>query len=120
MFQKVPRCPPVSIQCIAIPDTFWPDRWLNQESYVLPNGETIGKDDIVLNRSVFMPFSYGQQNCPGKTFANMEMKAVLSAIIHNFDLKPAPRTSLDAYENSIADVYITHKGPLPVKLTARR
>ena len=103
-----------------LPDTFWPDRWLNQESYVLPHGETIGKDDIVLNRSVFMPFSYGQQNCPGKTFANMEMKAVLSAIIHNFDLKPAPGTSLDAYENSIADVYITRKGPLPVKLISRR
>ena len=50
----------------------------------------------------------------------MEMKAALSAIIHNFNLEPASQTSLKEYENSIADVYITHKGPLPVKLTPRR
>ena len=103
-----------------ISEIFWPDRWLSQDSYVLPTGESISKENIVLNRGVFMPFSCGQQNCPGKAIATMEMKAVLSAIIHHFDFEPASRTSLKEYENSIADIYITHKGPLPVKLTPRR
>lgn len=103
-----------------IPETFWPDRWLAQESYVLPSGEIICKDDLILNRSIYLPFSYGQQHCPGKVFANMEMKAVLSAILHNFDINPAAGSNLDDYEASISDIYITRKGSLPVELTTRR
>ena len=86
---------------------------------MLPTGEIVGKDDIILNRRAFMPFSYGQQDCPGRTFANMEMKAVLSAILHNFDIQAAHGTSLDNYERSIVDIYITRRGALPAKLTAR-
>ncbi|CAL1710751.1 unnamed protein product [Somion occarium] len=103
-----------------LPDTYWPDRWLTQESYILPSGESISSSDLIVNKTVYQPFSYGQQNCAGKVVANMEMRAVLSALLHKFDIKPARGFKLQEYEDSICDVYITYRGALPVTLHARR
>jgi len=102
-----------------LPDTFWPDRWLSQDTYVLPSGSPITKDQLTTNKNVFHPFSMGPQNCAGKAIALMEMRAVLCAIVRNFDMVPAEGFRLESWEENLIDVYITHSGPLFVSLTAR-
>ncbi len=102
-----------------IPDDFWPDRWLSQESYTLPSGEIIPPSNVVNTKGVFLPFSIGSQNCVGKSVAMMEMRAILCAIVQQFDVKSGKGFRLNSYEESIKDVYITHRGPLFGNLTPR-
>lgn len=97
-------------------ETFWPDRWLAQDTYTLPSGEVISEESLVLNRNVFLPFSTGQQNCAGKNVANMELRMLLLSILHRFDVEPAEGFRVDDYEEGLADVYVTLRGPLYVRL----
>jgi cytochrome P450 len=103
-----------------LPDTFWPDRWLTQEEYILPTGDAISKDKVVINRNALVPFSLGPQNCPGKALAWMEMRAVVCGIMHRFDLRRANDYDLDAWEKSLIDVYVTLRGKLPGILMPRK
>ena len=80
-----------------IPDTYWPDRWLAQDSYTLPTRDVIGKDQVVTNKAAFVPFSLGPQNCVGKALAQVEMRAVFAALIQKFDVHKAKEYNLDNY-----------------------
>lgn len=101
-------------------NTFWPDRWLAQETYTLPGGEVISKDQVVTNRAAYIPFSTGPQNCAGKALALAEMRAVFAAVMQKFEVRKAKDYDLDDWEKKLIDVYITLRGPLPVVLTARQ
>ncbi|KAJ3551693.1 hypothetical protein NM688_g4557 [Phlebia brevispora] len=50
-----------------IPDTFWPDRWLDQVQYTLPTGAVIDKSKVITNRSCFLPFSAGPPELCGQS-----------------------------------------------------
>lgn len=102
-----------------LPDAFWPDRWLTQETYTLPTGSCISKDELITNRDVFMPFSLGPMVCVGKNVAMMEIRAVVCAVIHQYDVVVADRSSFDSYEKDIYEVFTTKRGTLPVYLKAR-
>ena len=101
-------------------ETFWPDRWLTQEKYVLPSGEVISQDKVITNREVFIPFSLGPMVCVGKNVALMEIRAVLCAIVRRFDIEVADQASFDNYENEIYEIFTTKRGPLPVRLRTRK
>ena len=101
-------------------DTFWPDRWLDQDIYTLPNGDVIRKDQVVTNRAAFIPFSVGPQNCAGKALAMVEMRSVFAAVMQKFDLQKGKDYNLDDWEKNLIDVYITLRGALPVILTTRQ
>ena len=103
-----------------LPDTFWPDRWLTQDMYVLPGGDVIRKDDVILNRDVFVPFSRGPMVCVGKNVALMEIRAVLCTMLQNFDVEVADWSSFESYEDGLCEVFITKRGPLPVRLRLRK
>ncbi|CAL1708185.1 unnamed protein product [Somion occarium] len=102
-----------------LPLTFWPDRWLEQDVYTLPSGEKIGKDQVVLSRNAFYPFSTGQQSCAGKTVAHLELRSILIALLHRFEILPAKGYRVDSYEENLMDVYVTLRGPLQVQLQSR-
>ncbi|THG98784.1 hypothetical protein EW026_g3461 [Hermanssonia centrifuga] len=102
-----------------IPDQFWPDRWLSQEKYVLPSGDVIPLDQMVNNREVFMPFSTGPMVCAGKNVAMAEMRAVISSIVQQFDMKVEDQCSLSKWEGDIHEVFVTSRGSLPVFLEPR-
>lgn len=102
-----------------IPDEFWPDRWLVRDTYTLPSGQAIPSSQVLITKGIFIPFSMGSQNCAGKNVAMMEMRAMLSGVIQKFDVAVAKEYRLSSYEEKIVDMYITHRGPLPVILTAR-
>lgn len=48
-----------------MPDTFWPDRWISQEKFVLPSGNAIPKEQVKTDRDMFMPFSMGADGLCG-------------------------------------------------------
>ncbi|KAI0093381.1 high nitrogen upregulated cytochrome P450 monooxygenase 1 [Irpex rosettiformis] len=102
-----------------LPDTFWPDRWLSQDTYVLPTGDVITQDKLVTNREVFMPFSLGPMVCVGKNVALMEIRAVLCAVVRYFDIEVADKACFERYESEIHEIFTTKRGPLPVRLRVR-
>ncbi|CAL1708242.1 unnamed protein product [Somion occarium] len=102
-----------------IPDTFWPDRWLTQSSYTLPSGDTIPSTQLIHNKAVFNPFSAGRQNCAGKSIAWIEMRAIMCAVLQRFDIDAVDGFELESYEKSLVEVYVTHRGALPLRLKTR-
>lgn len=102
-----------------IPDVYWPDRWLTQERFTLPSGEVIRNDLVVTNRSSFLPFSTGPQNCAGKSLAMAELRAVVCAMVQRFDMQVAKGFDLDTWEENIEDVYVTNRGSLLVNVRSR-
>ena len=101
-----------------IPDVYWPDRWLTQDQYVLPSSDIASKDQIVTSRSSFLPFSFGPQNCAGKSLAIMELRAVACALVQRFDFAVAKGYRLESWEETIQDIYVTKRGPLMVDIRA--
>ena len=102
-----------------LPDTFWPDRWLEQEAFKLPTGETIPKDSLVLNKAAFIPFSVGPQSCPGKNLALLELRLMICAIASKFDMELAPGFTFDDWIDGLHDSWVSTRGPLLVRLTTR-
>ncbi|KAK7678303.1 hypothetical protein QCA50_018651 [Cerrena zonata] len=99
-----------------LPEIFWPDRWLDQNTYTLPTGESISKDALMLSRDAYYPFSIGQQSCAGRNIALLELKTLLIAILRHFDIQVAEGYQLDGYEEALKDVHVTLRGPLCVRL----
>lgn len=100
-----------------LPEVFWPERWLTQDTYMLPSGETIGHDQVTTDRATFMPFSIGSQNCAGKALAVVELRAVVCALVQRFEaIEIAERVDLDSWEANVMDVYVSMRGRLRVSL----
>ncbi|QBZ53332.1 hypothetical protein PoMZ_09009 [Pyricularia oryzae] len=64
-----------SPQNFALPDSFIPERWLDQD----PRFANDKKD-------AFQPFSVGPRSCIGRNLALAEMRLILARIIWDFDL----------------------------------
>lgn len=103
-----------------LPDAFWPERWLAQDTYVLPTGDAISKEHVTTNRAAFIPFSVGPQNCAGKALALVELRAVTCALVSKFELHKPKDYDLDQWEGDLLDLYISIRGKLPVILQARQ
>lgn len=102
-----------------LPETFWPDRWIAQDKYVLPTGEIIPQDAVTTNKDVFMPFSQGPMVCAGKNVALMEIRALMCAVLLNFDLEFADKKSFEGWTGGLRDLFVTGRGSLFVKLRSR-
>ncbi|KAF7797907.1 hypothetical protein EIP86_009113 [Pleurotus ostreatoroseus] len=100
-------------------NSFWPDRWLEQDKYTLISGVIVPKEQVVAEREVFMPFSHGPMVCAGKAVALAEMRAVVCAIVREFDLAVADQATVDNWEDSLREAFITLRGPLLVTLKCR-
>ena len=129
LFSFVPEQTQVSLFAYALqrderffsplPDTFWPDRWLSQEKFVLPSGGVVPAAQVVTDRDVFMPFSQGPMVCAGKNVAMAEMRAVTCALLQQFDFTIIDRQYLDTWEDKIYEMFTTKRGTLPVHITPR-
>ena len=102
-----------------LPNTFWPDRWLSQEKFILPSGEVVPSEQVITDRDVFMPFSQGPMVCAGKNVALAELRAVACALLQQFDFTIADQTYLSTWEDKIFEMFTTKRGTLPVHITVR-
>lgn len=102
-----------------IPDVFWPDRWLAQESYTLPSGKIIPADQVITTREVFMPFSLGPYICAGKPLAIIELRAVVCGIVQQCDVRVADGFDLESWNENLREVFVTMRGKLEVVVTMR-
>ena len=57
--------------------------------------------------------------CAGKAVALAEMRAVACAIIREFDLEVADQATVEKWEDSLREAFITLRGPLLVTLRRR-
>ncbi|KAI0347604.1 cytochrome P450 [Trametopsis cervina] len=101
-----------------IPDVYWPDRWLaSEQSYTLPSGEVIPAASVKTDKTVFLPFSAGPQNCAGRGLAVVEMRAVAAAMVRKFEsMQAVPGQGVEDWEKNVKDIYIQLRGPLVVNM----
>lgn len=74
----------------ARPDEFLPERWTTRQ-------------DLVLNKSAFLPFSTGSYSCAGKTLAYMEMRSVIRRVVNEFDIVLPEGFVAEEYWNGIRE-----------------
>jgi cytochrome P450 len=68
-----------------------PNYYENPEKF---NPERFDGDKVkdFINRGVFLPFGAGPRVCLGRKFAAMQSKALIAAVIRNFDISVNPKT----------------------------
>lgn len=93
------------------PDEFWPDRWIL---------DTRDSQELVLDRSAFVPFSTGPANCAGKPLAMLELRVVVSLLVMHFDMEFGDDFDPKTWIESLNDFFLMEGGKLMVKLRVRR
>ncbi|PIL33443.1 cytochrome P450 [Ganoderma sinense ZZ0214-1] len=93
------------------PDTFLPSRWLSAK-----DGAPAGN---VLDRTAFIPFSYGPANCVGRQLARMEMRMVVSLLVQKFEFAFAEGFDREGWLGTVHDHLVSTRGPLMVRVTER-
>lgn len=89
------------------PERFWPERWISQDP------------KVILNRSAFIPFSFGPANCVGKPLALMELRFLTASLVHKFNMSFEDNYNPDQWERDLKDRFVLAKGKLPIKISLR-
>ena len=102
-----------------LPDVFWPDRWLTQDTYMLPSGAVVRRDELTTDRAAFIPFSHGPMNCAGKHLALLELRMVVCALLQRFRIRLAEGWDLREYGRGFKDYLVAGRPEVPFVLEAR-
>lgn len=95
----------------AEPERFVPERWMGGSK-----GEMVG------NRGAWLVFLMGENNCPGKSLAMMEIRSVVARTLHEFDISLPPGEDLveDAFFAQIKDRFVAGVPKQKVVFTRRQ
>lgn len=104
------------------PEEFHPERFLDSNEKDV-GGEKdamppIGKSAST-NLAAFIPFSYGPENCAGRSLAMNELRVITALMMRHFDMKLADGYDPKAWQDQLKDWFIMSVGTLPVQLTLR-
>ncbi|KAK7424018.1 hypothetical protein QQX98_000628 [Neonectria punicea] len=88
------------------PDEFIPERWTTQP-------------ELVKDGSVFTPFSIGRYSCVGKQLGLMEIRCVVSQIIHRYNISLGPGQTSEAFREELVDTFTLLCPKLDVVFTLR-
>ncbi|MFA1549505.1 cytochrome P450 [Actinomadura chokoriensis] len=88
------------------PDAFDPDR------YVTP------REEDLLNRWTWVPFGAGRHRCVGANFAMMQLKAIFSVLLRDFEFEPAQPP--ETYRNDHSKMVVQLAQPCAVRYRRRR
>ncbi|OLN96220.1 Isotrichodermin C-15 hydroxylase 11, partial [Colletotrichum chlorophyti] len=92
-------------QHFALPDSFIPERWLDDPRF---SGD---------QKESFQPFSVGPRNCIGRNLAYAEMRLILARLIWNFDMRIAEESK--DWDEKSESYFLWQKDPLNVFLAPR-
>ncbi|TVY35049.1 Cytochrome P450 monooxygenase [Lachnellula subtilissima] len=93
--------------CYKNAEEFLPERW-EEDS------------ELILNKSVFVPFSSGPYGCVGKNLALMELRSVVARIVTEFDTKFAPGEDGRALMEESKDTFTMELAPMELVFTKRK
>ncbi|TDB92467.1 cytochrome P450 [Actinomadura sp. 7K534] len=88
------------------PDAFRPER------YVAP------REEDVLNRWTWVPFGAGRHRCVGANFAMMQLKAIFSVLLRDWEFEPAQ--PLETYRNDHSKMVVQLAQPCAARYRRRR
>ncbi|RDX44047.1 cytochrome P450 [Lentinus brumalis] len=91
------------------PEAFIPTRWIPSEAGL----------SNVLDRTAFIPFSYGPANCAGRNLARLELKMAIIALMRKLNLTFAEGFAAQEWPDTIEDYLVTFRGPLLVDVSER-
>jgi cytochrome P450 len=87
------------------PDTFNPDRWLNQSD----------PDQVRRLKLYTIPFSQGSRACIGRHIAIVELQILISTLVRRYDMTlSGPDQPLEIF-----DRFNANPGPLPIRVKRR-
>ncbi|KAK2037682.1 cytochrome P450 [Colletotrichum somersetense] len=95
-----------SSENFALPDSFVPERWLDEDARFAND-----------RKDSFQPFSLGPRSCIGINLAIAEMHLILARVIWSFDMKLHPDSR--GWFDGMPTYVLWQKDPLRVCLTAR-
>ena len=81
--------------------------------------ETTNGKSAHTNLAAFIPFSYGPENCAGRSLAMNELRMITALMLRHFDMKLANGYDPNDWQKELQDWFIMSIGPLPVQLTLR-
>ncbi|WP_181696278.1 cytochrome P450 [Nocardia sp. GTS18] len=93
-------------ECFPDPDTFDPGRYIDPE-----------QADIV-NRWTWIPFGAGRHRCVGAAFALMQMKAIFSILLRDWEFEMAQPS--ESYRNDHSKMVVQLQQPCRVRYRRRR
>ncbi|NKX85917.1 cytochrome P450 [Nocardia coubleae] len=93
-------------ECFPDPDAFDPGRYIDPE-----------QADIV-NRWTWIPFGAGRHRCVGAAFALMQMKAIFSILLRDWEFEMAQPS--DSYRNDHSKMVVQLQQPCRVRYRRRR
>ena len=110
----------------SYPNDFWPERWLIDWGYLrledarMPEGKPrLSPEEFVHNNSAFVSFGSGYYSCVGKILATLEMRMVVTALIHKFEFRLREGWDPSVFPEQIREYISATKPSLPVVVTPR-
>ncbi|KAM3544821.1 hypothetical protein ARSEF1564_002285 [Beauveria bassiana] len=88
------------------PNEFIPERWTT-------------KPELVVDRSVFFPFSVGKYSCPGRQLGLLELRHAIVEILKRYTVQLAPGFTSRDFEDGIVDRFSTEVSRLDLTFTKR-
>jgi sterol 14-demethylase len=76
------------------------------------------RQEDLQNRWTWIPFGAGKHRCVGNAFAMMQMKAIFSVLLRDFEFEPAQ--PLDSYRDDFSKMVIQLEQPCRVRYRRRR
>ncbi len=109
----------------SLPSAFWPERWLIASGHIRFDSKDahvpgmLTQDEFVHNDAAFVSFGSGPISCVGKALATVEVRMVVCALLHKFELRLRGEWNPDEYTVNMRE-YINLTTPdLPVVLEPR-
>lgn len=92
--------------CFVQPEEFIPERWYS-------------RPELIKDLSGFAPFSIGPYNCIGRPLALLNLRATISRIVVDYDVKVAEGVRLEDFEEGLTEHFTLNPPVLKLCLTKR-
>ena len=86
----------------------------------MPTGDVIPAEQVITSRDLWIPFSHGPMVCAGKAVAQTEIRAVMCALLQQFDFQVVDQSYMDSWEDKVKEIFTTGRGTLPVRVSLRK